>query len=139
MKIKSWIFKAAGGCRVVVKSQLDEDELDILSSLKPSSNKELSPLELLPLSVNVGIPPKKVFAGTNLGNDKIDYIGSVGAGTLTIDLTEPIDFWVDAYLDDPTAVEKFKEGVLSPLLNALKELEGSTDYEENEISFENRK
>lgn len=133
MKLRSWVIKARGGSRIILKSQLEDGETDFLGSLKSSREYQRSPVESLPLKVYIEIPPRKMFAGTNANKNDVKYPGSMGPGRLTINLTEPIDLWIDTYYEDEESIRKFKEQVTLPLLNAYNEIMESTQFTENEI------
>lgn len=133
MKLRSWIIKVRGGSRIILKSELEEGETDFLSSLKSSREYQRSPVESLPLRVSIEIPPRKMFAGTNANKNDVKYPESIGPGILTINLTEPIDLWIDTYYEDEDSIIKFKEQVTAPLLKAYGEIMESTQFSENDI------
>lgn len=133
MKLKSWVVKVRGGSRIVLKSELEDGETDFLGSLKSSKEYQRSPVESLPLRVNIEIPPRKMFAGTSANKNDIKYPESIGPGTLTISLTEPIDLWIDSYYEDEESINKFKEQLITPLLEAYDKIMKATQFSENEI------
>ncbi len=133
MKLRSWVIKVRGGSRIILKSQLEDEETDFLGSLKSSKEYQRSPVESLPLKVNIEIPPRKMFAGTNANKNDVKYPGSIGPGILTIDLTEPVNLWIDTFYEDEDSISKFKEQVTVPLLKAYSEIINSTQFTENEI------
>lgn len=133
MKLRSWVIKVRGGSRIILKSQLEDGETDFLGSLKSSREYQRSPVESLPLKVYIEIPPRKMFAGTNANKNDVKYPRSMGSGRLTINLTEPIDLWIDTYYEDKDSIRKFREQVTLPLLNAYNEIMESTQFTENEI------
>ncbi|MCH7886743.1 MAG: hypothetical protein IIA58_02135 [Candidatus Marinimicrobia bacterium] len=133
MKLRSWVIKVRGGSRIILKSQLEDGETDFLGSLKSSREYQRSPVESLPLKVNIEIPPRKMFAGTNANKNDVNYPESIGPGILTVNLTEPIDLWIDTYYEDEDSISKFKEQVTVPLLKAYSEIMESTQFTENEI------
>jgi len=133
MKLRSWVVKVRDGSRFILKSELEDRETNFLGSLKSSREYQRSPVESLPLKVYIEIPPRKMFAGTNANKNDIKYPGSMGSGILTINLTEPIDLWIDTYYKDEDSIRKFKEQVTMPLLEAYNEIMKSTQFTENEI------
>ncbi len=133
MKLRSWVIKVRDGSRIILKSQLEDGEIDFLGSLKSSREYQRSPVESLPLKVYIEIPPRKMFAGTNANKNEVKYPESMGPGILTINLTEPIDLWIDTYYKDEDSISKFKEQVTVPLLNASREIMKSTQFTEYQI------
>lgn len=133
MKLRSWVIKVRGGSRIILKSQLEDGETDFLGSLKSSREYQRSPVESLPLRVSIEIPPRKMFAGTNENKNDVKYPESIGPGILTINLTEPIDLWIDTYYEDEDSISKFREQVTAPLLKAYSEIMESTRFNENDI------
>ena len=73
MKLRSWVIKVRGGSRIILKSHLDDRETDFLGSLKSSKEYQRSPVESLPLKVNIEIPSRKMFAGTSANKNDIKY------------------------------------------------------------------
>ncbi|MCH7955123.1 MAG: hypothetical protein IIC40_05200 [Candidatus Marinimicrobia bacterium] len=133
MKLRSWVIKVRGGSRIILKSHLDDRETDFLGSLKSSKEYQRSPVESLPLKVNIEIPSRKMFAGTSANKNDIKYPESIGPGILTINLTEPVDLWIDTYYEDEDSITKFKEQVTAPLLKAYNEIMESTQFTEYEV------
>ena len=74
-----------------------------------------------------------MFAGTSANKNDIKYSESIGPGTLTISLTEPIDLWIDTYYEDEDSINNFKEQLIAPLLDAYNKIMESTQFTENEI------
>ena len=133
MKLRSWVIKVRGGSRIILKSHLDDRQTDFLGSLKSSKEYQRSPVESLPLKVNIEIPSRKMFAGTRENKNEIKYPESIGPGILTVNLTEPVDLWIDTYYEDEDSITKFKEQVTAPLLKAYNEIMESTQFTEYEV------
>ena len=126
-------YRAETSPGLVILRFLEDGETDFLCSLKSSREYQRSPVESLPLIVSIEIPPRKMFAGTNANKNDVKYPESIGPGIMTIDLTEPIDLWIDTYYEDEDSISKFKEQVTQPLLKAYSEIMESTQFTENEI------
>jgi len=133
MILKCWTIKTLSGSRIHFKSELEESEVNIFEEVDINNILPNSTLNGLELTAIISIPSKIETLDTSLSDDQILDDFQHGKRNASIDLTKPVDFWIETIYESDRTINKARDNIIDPILKAFNELSENVTLSEHKV------